>query len=222
MMKNRFNNSGTTLAELVASLPLGILVFLTLVIVLINFMTSYQEVRLFTQCQDELFSAVQTLRYGYLYKRLTGGPNLPDEQKKDLIGLLTANKVDLGTNPSSVIIKPTNIQGAAWAKQAFFYVNGKGELMVNLSYPLGQITGHRVFPSSSKKIGNDRQFKIIDENVFSIIKGTQDNPQVIGIHLKARVRFRKKSMKLSSEEDLRLNTKTVEFDTRVFLGNSKG
>ena len=95
-MKILKNNSGTTLIELVASLPLGILVFLILTIVLVNFMTSYQDTRLYTQLQEELFDSIETIRHGFIYKRLTGAQNAPPEQKKDIIGLLTANQALIG------------------------------------------------------------------------------------------------------------------------------
>jgi len=221
-MKILKNNSGTTLIELVASIPLGIIVFLILTIVLINFMTSYNDTRLFIQLQEELFDSIEIIRHGFEYERLTGSSDDPPGQKKDIIGLLTAKEAVIGTAGRYLEVYPINLQGAGWVSKAKFYISDNGELKIDLTYPLGHASGERIFPlgeGKNKKIGNELQFRVVNSNIFSLVKGTPEKPEMIGIHLIGQVRFREKSKKQSQEEDLRLNTKQIDYYTEVFVGN---
>ena len=109
-MKLINNTKGVALLELLAAIPLSILVFVILIVGIVNFVTTYQEVRLFKQLQEELFDTVETLRYGYTKADVTGRPNEPDQNKEGLIGLLTARKIDFGTTGSSITIYPPLIE----------------------------------------------------------------------------------------------------------------
>ncbi|MCD4819376.1 MAG: hypothetical protein K8S23_11860 [Candidatus Cloacimonetes bacterium] len=225
-MKILKNNKGSSLIELVASIPLGVLIFAILTIVLISFMTSFQETKLYTQLQEELFDSIEVIRHGFLYDDLTGHNTDLPSTKKNLIGLLTANKVVFNASSRIIEVFPINLQGEAWISKAKFYLSDKKELKVDLTYPLGHVIGKRIFPYDNedgkiknKKIGNELQFQIINNDIFTVAKGTSEKPEIIGIHLIGQVRLREKGKKQTPDEDMRLNIRKVDYYTEVFVGN---
>ena len=198
-----------------------ILVFVILIVGIVNFGTTYQEVRLYTQLQEELFDAVETMRYGYAKADVTGGINDLDRDKEGLIGLFTARKVEFGTGGSSITIYPPLVdqtfgEEGYWSR---FYLDENKHLRVSARYGVKVIQNELVFPSGIHKIGDEYQFEITELN-FTPIKTIQDKIYVLGIHIKARVRFREKLKGQTIEDDIRLNTKSIEYNTSVYMANA--
>ena len=208
------DKSGISLVELVASLPLAILVAAMLGIVLINFVTSYQETKLYVQLQEELFSAIETIRYGYLYERFTDDPNDDPKYKRPIVGLMTTNQVELGVNERTILLKQQDGYNARFRESS-------GKLLLDLIHPNMSETGITIFPSIDQKVGNDERFELINDDVFTVEKGSLEKPEMLRIKLKGKVRYRSKSKNQTTEDDERLNTRTVEFETLVYLGNIK-
>lgn len=204
------DRSGITLIDLVASLPLVTLVIIILTLAMLNFVNAYEETKLFTQLQDELFYVIESMRQGYLKQGVT------DE---GLIGLLTADNVER-LSGSSVMIKPVIIeQGTNY--YARYFLSDTGQMMLTLQYKYKLYQNERIFPTGTSKIGNIPQFRITNQDIFSVEKGTIEDIAVLGIKLVAQVRFRKRSPRQSSEDDILQNTRTITYRTSVFVGGSK-
>ena len=215
----KLNQKGYYLADLVASLPLALLIILAFTFVVMNFLTTYEEVKLYTQLQDELFAAVETMRYGYSIDNVTGNPSDPAEQKEGLIGLITANDVTIGLSHRSITLTPVILTpGLPYYSE--FYLDTNNHLRASAKYGLKSFSDKLIFPSGLKKIGGQHQFRILELN-FIPEKIVQDKIYLLGIQIKAQVRFREKSIKQTAEEDIRLNTKTIEYQTSVFITNAK-
>jgi len=209
---------GYSLAELVVALPLSILVIVILTFAIANFATTYQEIQLYTQLQEELFNAIETMRYGYAKEGVTGSFYSPENEKEGLIGLLTAKEVTIGLTGKTITIKPINLNpGVPYYSQ--FFLDDKNHLRVSGQYGIKTYTNELVFPQTARKIGGEQQFKILDL-YFEPQKVVNNNIYVLGIEIKARVRFREKLDSQSLEEDSQINTKTIEYKTSVYLANS--
>ncbi len=219
-MKRRNNEYGYTLAELVAVLGLGLLIMSVMVVGVLNFIKSYQEISLYSRLQQEVVRAIETIRYGYAKSPITDG--------KILIGLTTAYRVNLsyGTNGNSsqMTITPVDLSTSTGETQNYsrFYLDRMGNLMVTSNYD-GRVFTERVFPKDNKKIGRDYQFKIINKDLFYDVTPNLHNglSNLFKIHIVARVRFRAKGPNQNTAEDLRQNTKTVDFETIVYASNVK-
>ncbi len=219
LSKIKLNQKGYYLADLVASLPLAVLIILAFTFVVINFLRTYEEVRLYTQLQDELFAAVETMRYGYSYDDVTGNPSDPADLKEGLIGLITANEVIIGLDHSSITLIPV-ILTPNLPYYSEFYLDTNNHLRASGKYGLKSFSDKLLFPTGLKKLGGKFQFRILELN-FTPEKIVNDKIYLLGIQIKAQVRFREKSLKQTAEEDIRLNTKTIEYETSVFLTNAK-
>lgn len=208
------NQKGVSLLELVAALPLAVLVFTILTMAMANFITTYHEMRLFTQMQEELYSLVDTIRHGYMQENI--------ENSDGLIGLLTANKASIASTGNSITVRPVIVTGGLPdAYRTTYTVDADGRMFVSGRYGLQSFSNTKIFPSSNKLIGRDFQFKIINSDIFSAEKTTTKGPILVNIHLAGRVRYREKGRDQSSEDDIRLNTKTIDFKTSVFVANTK-
>ncbi|MCD6182288.1 MAG: hypothetical protein J7K89_07910 [Candidatus Cloacimonetes bacterium] len=213
------NQLGFSLTDLVASLPLAALVLVILTLAILSFVKTYQETKLYVQLQNELFQAVETMRYGFARENITGDPNMPDGQKKPLAGLLTAQTVEISTNQQSIRIEPVKMtSGSAFYSRFFVDPNGhlrvSGQSGINLFY-----TNELVFPSSLAKVGNEYKFRLLDAR-FTPQYASGNKVYVVGIYFKAQVRFRKRLKNQSVQEDIEQNTRTIEYKTSVFLGNA--
>jgi hypothetical protein len=208
------NQRGLSLVELIASIPLALLVLFILTIVLINFITSYQEVRLYLQLQEELFNTLEMVRYGFLYEKFTDSPAADPKYKRPIVGLMTANSVDIGIHPNSIFLSQVG------GYQARYYASG-GKFFLDLNHPNMNETGIQLFPSINETVGNEKRFELIDYSIFSVKEGTQEKPEIVNVRLIGKVRFRQREQGQSIEDDTRLNTKTVKYETIVYLGNVK-
>lgn len=211
------NNKGFSLIEIVAGLPLVALVFTLFAIGILHFVTTFQEVKLYAQLQKDLFDAVEMMRHGYMYEGVT--------DDEGLIGLTTAKEVEIGTSKNSIKVTPLvlnlSLQDNYWVT---YTVNNKNQLEINGLYGFNIFPERKtIFPSTpTKYIGTEPQFKIKNpRQVWTITHyDTKGNPLMVDIKLVGQVRFREKIPKQSNEDDIRNNTRTITYETSVFLGNS--
>jgi hypothetical protein len=217
MRKILQNQKGISLVELVVSIPLALLVILILSIVLINFVTTYQEVKLYLELQENLFNTLEMIRYGYVYEPFTDSPSDDPQNKRPIIGLMTANEIDLGIHPHSISLYQ---EGGYRAD----YYAADGKIFLNLSNPNWSETGIQIFPPddiNNEEVGNDQRFEIIDYSLFSVEQGSLEKPEIINVRLKGRVRFRAREQGQTVESDIRMNTKTIQYQALVYLENLK-
>ncbi|MDP8204934.1 MAG: hypothetical protein P9L95_10430 [Candidatus Tenebribacter mawsonii] len=216
-MKILKNNNGYSLIEIIAGLPLVTLVFVIFGIGIIHFTTTFQEVKLYTQLQQDLFDAIEIMRHGYMYENVT--------DDEGLIGLTTAKKAVIGTSRNSIKVTPLvlnlNLEERYWVTYA---VNDDSQLEINGQYGLTSFPERKtIFPSSpAKYIGNQAQFRITNPNqIWDVIhRDAEGNATMVKIKLVGQVRFREKESRQSNEDDVRKNTRTITYETAVFLGNS--
>ena len=216
MKKILRNQKGISLIEILAGIPLAAVVFAIFGIALSHFIITYQETQLYTQLQEDLFSAIETMRYGYALEGVT--------DDEGLIGLMTAEKVEFSLSRTDMTIKPMVVD-PTYDYRSTFSVNDDKQLEVRSTYGVKYFrTPKLVFPSTSKKmIGNQPQFKILNpRNIWTVLKtDNEGNPLLLKIELEAQVRFRERKRGQSREEDIRRNTRKIRYETSVFLGNAQ-
>ena len=216
-MKILKNNKGYSLIEIIAGFPLVALVFVIFGIGIVHFTTTYQEVRLYTQLQQDLFEAIEIMRHGYMLDGVT--------DDEGLIGLTTAKKIDVS---STISIRVTPLVLNLDLEEDYnvtYYVDDNMQLRVNGSYGVKHFRNEPVFPSTPiKYIGREPQFTIKNiHDIWSVTPNTTDAhgyPHMVDIKLVGQVRFREKLKDQSNEDDIRRNTRTITFETSVFLGNA--
>jgi len=207
------NNSGVSLPELVASIPLAALVFIILALAIVNFITTYEETKLYIQLQDELFQAIETIRHGVVKENVTDG--------EGIIGVLTAGRVSIQNAGHFIKILPVIVtQGLGEESyKANFWLDDKNQLVANGRYGIKTFNNHVVFPSGNRKIGNVNMFQITKLK-FTPQKGNSNEVGLLGIEIEAQVRFRKKLTKQTAEEDKEKNTKRIKYKTSIIVGNA--
>lgn len=208
------NQSGFSLTDLVASLPLTGLVFIILVISIVNFGRAYEEVKLYTQLQNELFDAVETMRYGLAKDNVT--------DNEALIGILAARKVTINPARTQLDIKPLRMTGGLTDDdyKARFWLTDKGELKGWSQYGVKSTGTINVFPSGNNTIGGENRFKMTELEFYPKIIDDDGNIQIVGIKVEAQVRFRGRSEGETEEDDNERNVKTIDYETFVLVGNA--
>jgi len=216
-MKILKNNKGYSLIELVAGIPLTAVVFVIFAIGIVHFTTTFQEVKLYTQLQQDLFDAIEIMRHGYLYEGIN--------DDEGLIGLTTAKKVKIGESRNSIRVTPlvTNL-----STEELYYVdyilNDMDQIEIDGKYGLIPFTERKtVFPSTPTKfIDGKPQFTIKNpRNIWTVTRtDALGNPLMVHIKLVGQVRFREKMRDQNNEDDIRKNTRTITYETSVYLGNS--
>ena len=215
-MKILKNNKGYSLIEIIAGLPLVTLVFVIFGIGTVHFVTNFQEIKLYSQLQQDLFDAVEIMRHGYMCEGVT--------DDEGLIGLTTAKKVEIGISRKSIKITPLvlNIteENDYWVR---YIVNDDMQLETKGKYGINVYQNKMIFPTTPiKYIDREPQFTI--KNPFQIWTvaetDAQGNPLMVDIKLVGQVRFREKMRGQTNDDDIRKNTKTITYETSVFLGNS--
>lgn len=216
MKKILKNQKGISLIEMLAGLPLAAVVFAIFGIALSHFIITYQETQLYTQLQEDLFSAIETMRYGYALEGVT--------DDEGLIGLMTAQTVEFSISRTDMTIKPI-VVNPIYTYKSVFSVNDDDQLEVRSTYGAKYFrTPKLVFPSTpTKMIGNQPQFKILNpRNIWTVLKTDNDgNALLLKIEMEAQVRFRERKRGESREEDIRRNIKKIRYETSVFLGNAQ-
>jgi hypothetical protein len=206
------DQSGVSLPELVASIPLAALVFLIMGLALVNFATTYQETRLYVQLQDDLFQAIETIRHGVAKENVTAG--------EGIIGVMTAGKVTINSARNRIRILPVIVSQGLGEESYFcnFYLDD-GKLMANARYGLKTFNNFRVFPSGNRKIDGVSQFRITNLE-FIPEAGNANDVTLLGVEIEAQVRYREKLEDQSPAEDIEQNTRRIKYKTSILVGNS--
>jgi len=215
-MKILKNNKGYSLIEIIAGLPLVALVFVIFGVGIVHFTTTFQEVKLYTQLQQDLFDAIEIMRHGYMLDGIT--------DDEGLIGLTTAKKIE---NDAIISLKVyplvlnLNLEDLYWVT---YKVDDNMQLKIDGSYGGSkQFDNELIFPSTpTKYIGREPQFTIKNPHQIWTLReyDAQGNAHMVDIKLVGQVRFREKMRNQSNEDDLRKNTRTITYETSVFIGNA--
>ena len=215
-MKILKNNKGYSLIEIIAGLPLVALVFVIFGLGIVHFTTTFQEVKLYTQLQQDLFDAIEIMRHGYMLDGVT--------DDEGLIGLTTAKKID---NSSVISLKVTplvlnlDLEELYWVT---YYVDDNMQLKINGSYGGSKnFDNELIYPSTpTKYIGRLPQFTIINPHEIWTVSeyDAHGNALMLDIKLVGQVRFREKMRTQSNEDDIRKNIRTITYETSVFIGNA--
>ncbi len=200
-MKLLKNNRGYSLIEIIAGLPLVALVFVIFGIGTVHFVTNFQEVKLYSQLQQDLFDAIEVMRHGYMCQGVT--------DDEGLIGIATAKKVRVGESRNYIWVYPLTLNDMQLETKGYYGINRYQNKMVFPTTPI-------------KYIGREPQFKIKNPLQIWTVTETdaQGNPLLLDIKLVGQVRFREKLRSQSNEDDIRRNTRTITYETSIFLGNS--
>jgi hypothetical protein len=214
------NEKGILLPDIVASLPLGVIVFAVMAMSVINFTAAYQDLREYTKLQDDLFQAIETVRYGYVQRGI-------NTNSQSLSGLLSANQATISEGGNSIIMKiDTNPQ---FPIESRVTVDAGGTMKMRGNYgttmfssPLTNSRDIAIFPEGNTRIDNELKYRITNSgSAFTPLKvDSNGNVRLLGIDLEARVRFRERSNGQSVPEDLKMNTRSIHYETKVFIGNT--
>jgi len=101
-MKLLKNEKGVSLVEVIAGIPLAIILFGVLAMTMLHFVQVYQETKLYTQLQEDLYNAIEVIRYGYSDEYYNMG--------EGLIGLMTARDVEISPNRRIMTVYPMLVE----------------------------------------------------------------------------------------------------------------
>lgn len=216
-MKLLRNNKGYSLLEVIAGFPLVALVFVIFGIGIVHFTTTFQEVKLYNQLQEDLFNAIEIMRHGFMYEGIT--------DDEGLIGLATAKSATIGVSRRTLQVKPlvlnANLEEHYYVN---YIVNDDNQMEIDGKYGLNIFPERKlIFPSTpTKLIDGEPRFKITNPRQIWTVSKTDPagNALMLDIKLVGQVRFRQKLREQSNDDDLRENTRTITYKTSVFLGNS--
>ncbi len=212
--------SGHTLADVVISFPIIGLIIVILSLAMVNFVTTYQEVEAFTRMSTEMFNAIEVIRHGNVFEDRNEPNPVP------LLGVLTADTLTIGLD-RSLNVKPKlpdtrNYYSKFYVKNNILFADVKSGHKTKYNL--------RLFPVEDREIGENPEIEILNpKHIFSNrtpnLPNTpsqipQDKICLLGVELKAKVRFRSRLDKQSVEEDIRFNTRTIRYTTRIFAGSS--
>jgi len=216
------NERGLMLPDLIASLPLGVIVMVVMTLSVVNFLLAYSDVRDFTKMQDDLFQTVETLRYGFVQSGVnTNGVAL--------CGLMTANQVTVGE--SSVVMKVDG--NPAQPIQSSYRITGEGMMKLRGNYgsqlftsPNSSSADIALFPKSDLKIDGELKYRILNPGSAFSAEESEFNEntntymvRLLGVDIEAQVRYRERVNGQSEEDDLRMNTRRIWYHTKIFVPN---
>ena len=202
------NQKGFTLTELIAGIGLVSLLFVGFTIFLIQFVNNFKEINEFNTLQHELLSTIEAMRYGYV--------KVGVNENESLIGLMTANKVNIATNGKAVTITPivTKAGERHWAN---YTLSPKGEIVLSAVYGIKSINNEVIFPKSKEVIDKALKYRITNFYIANSSPVVSNDISLVTITIEGQVRFRPKASGQNREEDQRLNTRTARFETTVFI-----
>ena len=213
-MKLLKNEKGVSLVEIVAGIPLAVILFGVLAMSMMHFVKTYQETILYNQLQEDLYNVIETIRYGYSDDYFNMG--------EGMIGLITARDVDVSANRRILTVYPLLVEQNPNFR-CVYTVNDDQLITVKLFYEHVMQEPKIIFPSTKPKFfGNQAQFRILNRaTCWSIVESDNGNPTLVKLRLEGQVRYRAKQQRQSAAEDIRQNTRTVTYETMVYLGNSE-
>lgn len=216
----KINAKGVALFELLTAIPLYVLLSVVLTMSMMHFIVQYNETQDFITLQDDLYSALESIRLGYVNKKMA---------KMPLMGVASADSVFIG-NDGSLFVAPTDYDPIRSEYSQFKFSTGTGELLVsgrnydrsnNAAIP-ANFRNQRVFPLKDDKIGNKYKFQLTKfdvKNATPNLANTGSKIWLLEVYLEAEVRFRKKDRGQSIKEDKEQNIRTISYTTKIFLGN---
>lgn len=205
------NQKGFTLTELIAGIVLVTLLFTGFTIFYMQFLKGLFEMREFNQLQEDVLYTFESMRHGYAKKNIN--------DKKGLIGLLTAQTVAISTNNSAVTITPiiTDTGSRYWAK---YSLDNEGRILLNAQYGLYHISNQVIFPSSSEKVGREYKYQVTNFKISNLTSGG-NFVKLVRIKIDAEVRYRQRGLDQNRVEDQKQNIGNVSFETVVYIDNAK-
>lgn len=218
------NERGMLLPDLIASLPLGVIVLVVMTFSVINFLVAYSDIQDYTKLQDDLFQAVETLRYGYVQSGV-------NTNNVALCGLMTANQVTLDDSRSSMTLK---IDGnPSLPIQSKFSIDGAGMMKLRGNYGSQLFSSQgsnasdvAIFPKSTRRVGGELKYRITNPSTAFRILASEKNKntgatmvKLLGVDIRAQVRFRERENGQSEADDIRTNTRQIRYQTRIFVPN---
>ena len=212
-MKLLKNEKGVSLVELIAGIPLAVILFGVLAMSMMHFVKVYQETRLYIQLQEDLYNVIETIRYGYSDEYYNLG--------EGLIGLITARNVTVSSNRRILTVYPLLVEQNLNYKCEYI-IDDDRQIRVKLYYKRVMEEPKLIFPSTKPIFfSNEAQFKILNQStVWSIVESDANgNPEMVKIRLEGQLRYRARQQGQSIAEDIRQNTRTITYETVVFLGN---
>ncbi|MDO9578855.1 MAG: hypothetical protein Q7J16_13310 [Candidatus Cloacimonadales bacterium] len=213
-MKLIKNEKGVSLVELIAGIPLAVILFGVMIMAMMHFIRVYQETKLYVQLQEDLYNVIETVRYGYADDYYNVG--------EGLIGLITARSVSVSPNHRILTVYPLLVEQNPNYK-CEYTVNDDRQITIKLYYKHVMEEPKLIFPSTKPVFfGNEAQFKILNQSTaWNIVEIDEEgNPLMLKIHLEGQVRYRARQQGQSIADDLRQNTRTITYETVIFLGNS--
>ncbi len=211
-MKKFINAKGVMLTELVAAIPLYLLLFMVLTFSLVHFISVYYETRMYIQLQEDVQFALESIRFGFAKQFVN--------DKDVLIGLNTASSTNIHGQGNGITIKPRE-SGTVQYQATYRLDQSSGEIKLYAQY--GSLAfNETVFPRFQGKIRRKLQFQVKEfeftDKTPWMLPHTQ--PYLVGVRIKAQVRLREKGRRQNATEDKKRNIREVEFETEVFLGNT--
>jgi hypothetical protein len=212
-MKLLKNEKGVSLVEVIAGIPLAIILFGILAMAMMHFVKTYQETRLYLQLQEDLYKVVETIRYGYAEEYYNMGDGM--------IGLMTAREATISPNHRILTVYPLLVEQNPNFRSVYT-INDDQQITVNLYYQHVMEEPKLIFPSTKPVyFGNESQFKILNKSTcWSIIEADSGNPMMVKLHLEGQVRYRARQRGQSAAEDLRVNVRSITYETSIFLSNA--
>lgn len=219
------NERGLLLPDLIASLPLGVIVMVIMTFSVINFLLAYSDVSDYTKLQDDLFQTVETLRYGYVQSGV-------NTNSVALCGMMTANQVILGESRTSMTLKVDG--NPAFPIQSKYWISGDGMLKLRGRYgsqqfstPSSTSSDIPIFPRSDHRVGGELKYRILNPgSAFTPLRADvnsntgDSNVRLLGVNIEAQVRFRERENGQSEEDDLKMNTRRIRYQTKIFVPNT--
>jgi prepilin-type N-terminal cleavage/methylation domain-containing protein len=204
------NQKGFTLIELIAGIALSTLLFAGFTMFLIQFVNNFKEINEYNNLQHEMLNTLEVIRYGYVKK----GKNENDA----MIGLLTANKVNISPNGKSVTIMPiiSNTGETHWAR---YTLDSKGRIVLDAKYGIHNLSGEIIFPKSDEVVDKALKYKITNFSVKNVSPILSDKVSFVTVTIEGQVRFRPRGKNQNRLEDEKMNTKKATFESTVFVSN---
>lgn len=209
------NQRGLTLMEILASMPLYIIVSGILSMAMVHFITVYQETRAYVMLQNQMMKSIETLRYGYTKPFVT--------DTKGILGLLSAKSCRIGYFSNNITLKPVNTAASAINANdytRFWLDQSNGSLLTEGRYGVQTYTSEYVFPTDQTKVGQKFQYRLTKlEFSNQYPGGSSSNSKLLGIHMVGEVRYRERQPGQSAGQDKEFNVRSVDLNTQVYLGN---
>ncbi len=209
------NQSGFSLTDLMASLPLTALVFIVMIIAIIHFGRSFEEVKYYVQLQTELFDAVETIRYGLTKDNVT--------DNEALMGVLAAREVTISSARTELTIKPlrTSIGLSDDDYKSKIWLTDQGEIKGWAKYGVKNTGTMTIFPSGNNKIDGINRFRVTNLEFYpKRVDSLTGDIVLLGVRVEAEVRYRQRQEGEALDDDLEKNVKTIDYETYILVGNA--